>query len=221
MLDVKALSSLTKKPRIDEISLELLRQYYERDLEPYIFIFELDNGIVVNLAFNKEHLCHLLGIEKMAKGAVKYKERYKYFGHEGYNNIQNGTITIKHLKDLNKGRFNFIKDKLIFFYLLPYIVDSPEILLDFVTSEDDSLIEAKLLAYMSTEEAYVHLGIDEDDESKRFFPKTYLIERINETSDGTKFIKGKSPFKVVQAQKISRTSNDTNPISEPSVEPAS
>lgn len=97
----------------------------------------------------------------------------------------------------------------------------PEILLDFVTSDDNSLIEAKLLAFMSTEEAYVHLGIDEDDETKRFFPKSYLIERINENSDGTKFIKGKSPFKVIKAQKISRCSNEINPISESNTEPAS
>ncbi|KOP65918.1 hypothetical protein AMS62_12240 [Bacillus sp. FJAT-18019] len=218
MLDVTALSNLSTKPKIDEISIELLRQYYERDLEPYIFIFELDNGIVVNLDFNKEHLCHLLGIEKMAKGTVRYKELYKYSGLAGYNNIQNGTITIQHLKALNKGRFNFIKDKLIFFYLLPFIVDSPEILLDFVTSNGKSLIEAKLLAYMTTEEAYVHLGIDEDDDSNWFFPKTYLIERINETSDGTKFIKGKSPFKVIKAQKVSRISNDINSMSGPDAE---
>ncbi|MFF3925489.1 PBECR4 domain-containing protein [Paenibacillus lactis] len=131
MLDVTALSTLSTKPRIDQISLELLRQYYERNLEPNIFIFELDNGIIVNLDFNKEHLCHLLGIEKMARGAVKYKERYNYFGIAGYNNIRNGIITIQHLKDLNKGRFNFIKDKLIFFYLLPYIVDSPRNIIGF------------------------------------------------------------------------------------------
>ncbi|CAM3602271.1 hypothetical protein PALA111701_16940 [Paenibacillus lactis] len=46
MLDVTALSTLSTKPRIDQISLELLRQYYERNLEPNIFIFELDNGIM-------------------------------------------------------------------------------------------------------------------------------------------------------------------------------
>ncbi|MBS5909585.1 MAG: PBECR4 domain-containing protein [Paenibacillus macerans] len=208
MLDVEALSKLSAKPRIDEISLELLRQYYERYLEPYTYIFELDNGVIIKLDFRKEHLCHLLGIEKMAKGAVRYHDRFKYCGLEGYKNIQKRDITIKHLKSLNKGRFNFIKDKLVFFYLLPYIVHSPEILLDFVTGEDNSLIEAKLLAYMATEEAYVHVGIDEDESTKRFFPRTYLIERINETSDGTKFIKGRTPFRVLRAQKMERSSTE-------------
>ncbi|WP_019637870.1 PBECR4 domain-containing protein [Paenibacillus fonticola] len=215
MLSVSALSMLTHKPKIDEISLELLQQYYEKFLERYYYVFELDNGVVVNLEFEKKHLCHLLGIEKMAKGTVKHKELYKYFGVEGYNNIQNGLITIKHLKNLNKGRFNFIKDKLIFFYLLPQVVSSPEILLDFITEKNDTFIKAKLLAYLSTEEAYVHLGIDEDEKTTRFFPKTYFIERINETNDGSKFIKGRSPFKVVKAKKINKS------LSNSSVDPAS
>lgn len=145
----------------------------------------------------------------MAKGAVKYKDLYKYCGLEGYKNIQNGEITIKQLKSLNKGRFNFIKDKLVFFYLLPHIVNSPKILLDFVSSHDNSFIEAKLLAYIVTEDAYVHLGIDEHESTGRFYPRTYFIERINETNDGTKFIKGRAAFHVVRAKKIERTSTTT------------
>jgi hypothetical protein len=207
ILKAETLFELDKKPYIDQISLELLRQYYEQFLEPYIYLFELENGVVVNLDFNKKSFCHLIGVEKMAIGAVKFKDRYKYFGTEGYNNIKNGLITIKHLKQLNKGRFNFIKDKLVFFYLIPKIVEAPEILLDFVLDEtDNSLIEAKLLVYSSTEEAYVHIGIDEDSDSKRYFPRTFLIERINKDNDGTKFIKGKTPFKVIKAEKIERTS---------------
>lgn len=201
-LDVKTLSELTSKPYIDQISLELLRQFYEQFLEPYSFIFELDNGVTVNLNFNKEHFCHLVGIEKLAKNVVRRQDRYKYFGHEGYKNVQNGTITIKHLKDLAKKRINFIKDKLVFFYLLPRIVEAPEILLDFVSAPDGSNIEAKLLAYNSTEEVYVHLGIDEDVITGRHFPRSFFTERINETSDGTKFIKGLTPFKVTS---VSRT----------------
>lgn len=203
-LNVRALSELTSKPYIDQISLELLRQFYEQFLEPFTFTFELDNGVIVNLDFNKEHFCHLVGIEKLARNVVRRQDRYKYFGHQGYKNVQNGTITIKHLKDLAKKRINFIKDKLVFFYLLPRIVENPEILLDFVSAPDGSNIEAKLLAYNSTEEVYVHLGIDEDITTGKHFPRSFLTERINETNDGTKFIKGLTPFKVTAAYKIEK-----------------
>ncbi|MGG0825163.1 PBECR4 domain-containing protein [Paenibacillus turicensis] len=204
MLDAETLFKLTSKPRIDQISLKLLQQYYEQYLEPYIFIFRLDNGETIHLEFHKKHLCHLLGIERIAKGSVKSKDLHKYSGIEGFRNIQNGIITKEHLKRLNKGKFNSAKDKLIFFYLLPSIIDSPQILLDFVARDVHSLIQAKLLAYVSTEQAYVHLGIDQDHINMRFFPRTYLIERITQTSDGTKFIKDQSPLKVVKTDKVNK-----------------
>lgn len=90
------------------------------------------------------------------------------------------------------------------FYLLPSIIDFPKILLNFVAKDVPSLIQAKLLAYASTEQAYVHLGIDQDHINMRFFPRTYLIERITQTSDGTKFIKGQSPLKVVKTDKVNK-----------------
>lgn len=216
-LDVKTLSELTSKPYIDQISLELLRQFYEQFLEPFTYTFELDNGVTVNLDFEKENFCHLVGIEKLAKNVVRRQDRYKYFGYEGYKNVQNGTITIKHLKDLARKRINFIKDKLVFFYLLPRVVEAPSILLDFVSAPDGSKIEAKLLAYDSTEEVYVHLGIDEDETTGRHFPRTFFTERINETNDGTKFIKGLTPFKVTSANKIEKNSKTAEvPAKKPS-----
>ncbi|SED17814.1 PBECR4 domain-containing protein [Paenibacillus sp. GP183] len=212
-MDVLTLSQLISKPKIDEISLELLQAYYEAFLVPYTYAFTLDNGMEINLDFDKEHFCHLTGIGKVAIGSVKNKELDKYFRLEGYDNIKNGVITLQHLKKLNKGKFKQIKDKLVFFYLLPNIVESPEILLDFTGGTPSSTrIEAKLLAYSATDEVYVHVGIDEDPNTKRHFARSFFTERINDTSDGTKFISGLTPFKVVKAEKIDRRPTTTETI---------
>jgi hypothetical protein len=201
-LDVQTLSKLDKKPYIDQITLELLRQFYEEFLEPYVFIFELENGVSVNLDFHKESFCHLVGIEKLARNVVSKKDRHKYVGVNGYENIKNGTITLKELRDAAKKRINLIKDKLVFFYLIPQIIESPTILLDFITAPDGSNIEAQFIAYSSTEEVYIHLAIDEDEKTGRHFPRSFFAERINESNDGTKFIKGQTPLKVVSTKKV-------------------
>ncbi|MCY1458842.1 hypothetical protein D9M71_762570 [compost metagenome] len=89
--------------------------------------------------------------------------------------------------------------------MLPRIIESPNILLDFVDAPEGSKIECKLLAYHSNEEVYVHLGIDEDDNKAGLhFPRTFFAERITETNDGTKFIAGRTPFTVVESQKLKR-----------------
>ncbi|MFD0591030.1 PBECR4 domain-containing protein [Paenibacillus sp. GCM10027627] len=205
VLTVKALAALTDKPNIDQISLELLRQFYEIHLEPFTFVFELEDGQKISLDFKKEEFCHLVGIQKLAVNFVAVKDRYKYFGAEGYKNIQNGTITLKGLRNSKtKKHFSLIKDKLVFFYLIPSIVNSPKIMLDFVAAPQGSKIQCKLLAYNSTADVYVHLGIDEDKVAGRHFPRTFFTERVNQSSDGTKFLKGQKPLNVVNTEVIDR-----------------
>ncbi|MDQ6422605.1 PBECR4 domain-containing protein [Paenibacillus sp. LHD-117] len=214
VLTVKALAALTEKPNIDQISLELLRQFYEEHLEPFTFVFEFEDGQKISLDFKKEEFCHLVGIQKLAVSFVALKDRYKYFGAEGYKNIQNGTITLRSLRDQTKNNFSLIKDKLVFFYLLPSIVNSPKIMLDFVAAPQGSRIQCKLLAYNSTADVYVHLGIDENKATGRHFPRTFFTERVNQNSDGTKFLKGQKPLNVVNTVVIDRR-KPTPPAMEP------
>jgi hypothetical protein len=57
-----------------------------------------------------------LGVETIAKRAVKYSELHNYRGDDGWNNIKSGTIDIKHLKALNKKKFLSVKAKYVDFY---------------------------------------------------------------------------------------------------------
>jgi len=93
------LKDLTIKPRINDITLKVLADYYKMFLIPFIYNYTLeDNGILknVNLRFNSENFCHLLGIEAIAKDSVPYKKRSEYKGKNGWNNVygnnQNGFI---------------------------------------------------------------------------------------------------------------------------------
>ena len=64
------LKNLREKPRINDLSLETLRQYYEYYLNPFIYHYNITytDGSQKNLElrFDQENFCHLLGIESVS-----------------------------------------------------------------------------------------------------------------------------------------------------------
>lgn len=187
MHSVTDLHGLTEKPNMSKISLQLLQDYSEECLKPYSITDYLDNGQVIMLIFEDHRFCHLIGIETIAK--VKYGKRHwltkPFRGLNGYQGIKDGTITFKSLKQLS-GMFTSVKDKLIFFYLIPHLIESPEIVIDYVHDPSVSFVECKIMIFDILHEVQVHLGI-EIQEDGRYYPRTFLIERITDTKDGTRF----------------------------------
>lgn len=128
MYSAAELNNLTIKPKINDITLEVLREFYEMFLYPFIFTYTVTSNDIsqkINLAFNTRNFCHLLGVESIAKRSVKYSDLHNYRGEDGWNNIKNGLIDIKHLKLLNKKQFNNVKAKYVYFYLIPSLLENP------------------------------------------------------------------------------------------------
>lgn len=102
------LRRLREKPRISDISLKVLSEYYESYLNPFIYHYQIINQNQSNqnieLRFNIENFCHLLGVEPIAKNSVKSSELCQYRGIRGWKNIKSGRISMKHLKQLNEVR---------------------------------------------------------------------------------------------------------------------
>ena len=89
-----------------------------------------------------------MGLETIAKGSVKYKEISEYRGHKGWNNIENGEIDFKHLKNLNKKKFQSVKAKFVYFYLLPDLIEQPmAVLFDNKRVNPRVKIESEILFY--------------------------------------------------------------------------
>lgn len=67
------LLNIVEKPRINDISLEVLQQFYTMFLRPFVYCYEITDGDIksrVELAFDKDKFCHLLGVETVAKNVV-------------------------------------------------------------------------------------------------------------------------------------------------------
>lgn len=178
------LYSLSAKPSLDTLSLDLLRQYYDTYLSPYRYTFYLSNGQEVNLAFQKHHLCHLLGIETVAKSRFNSEQKLlQYKGKWGYKNIKKGKIDFTHLKGLSPKKFRSIKDKLIFFYLIPHMLESSQVIIDYMPDPSTSNVQCELLIFEIMHGVTVHVGIETQTDGS-YFPRTFLVER----NKGTRFI---------------------------------
>ena len=200
------LKQLTIKPKINDISLEVLREFYEMFLYPFIYTYTITGkgpNKEVAIRFNAQNFCHLLGIETIAKKAIKNSELYNYRGEKGWNNIKNGVIDIKHLKILNKKKFLSVKAKYVYFYLIPSLLDNP-LAVNYDKSKvmPPTNIDCELLFYSTYDNAVIHLGIEKEKDGKFYFPRTFFVEKLRTPSDKNIYIDKQEQIMVKKENRI-------------------
>lgn len=202
-LDLNGLLALKTRPAINQIDLPLLQEFYESQLMPYTYAFEISSGDRIILKFEPHRFCHLLGIESVVEKSLHWSKRKDYKGTPGWDKIKDGTLNFQHLKKVGgKKAFNSKKDKMVFFYLLPKLLESTNTIIKF-NKVPGSNVECELLLYNQLEGVYLHLGIEKEDDGKSYYPRTFFIERITANNSGTRFIDGQSDTNtVVSFEKI-------------------
>nr|WP_275403052.1 PBECR4 domain-containing protein [Sporosarcina limicola] len=187
--------------------MNLLREYYETYLNPYIYQFEIvdESGEkpvkrTIELRFDQENFCHLFGLESIVRRHVRNTGPYK--GQAGWDTIKNGIIDFSDLKVKNKGGFTDNKARFVFFYLVPRLFESPKgLLFDPDKVSVNTYVDCELLFYDQFQKTYVHIGIMEDINLGYYIPKTFLIEKMTKQSDGQKYIKRQQTIHVTKISK--------------------
>jgi phage-Barnase-EndoU-ColicinE5/D-RelE like nuclease4 len=199
MLDIHTFAQLNRNPSITDISLKMLQDYYDHYLLNNTYEYHLQDGQVISVPFLEKDMCHLLGIKKLidGKGGIHPSKYGNYLGVNGYKNIKNGTIDFKHLKKIGGKRFNFSKDKMVFFFLVHRMAEAPhdKIFVEYEPKEG-SRVSVRFLVYDICETGVGHLGINFDDDKQIWFPQSYMTERINSSNDGMSLITGKGTIGV-------------------------
>lgn len=202
-LTSEQLFNLENTPKINDLSLNVLKEYYENYLlnETYEYTYEDEYNAVhtFRLTFKVENFCHLLGIESIVKHKIKDRELSEYRGLKGWENICNGTLTLKSLRATHlKKRFKDKKDKFIFFFLIPHLLKNPKAVSfrNVKVTGSGTRIDCEILFYSEYFAAYIHLGIKRDDEQNCYFPMSFFVEKITPSKAGDKFILNQDELKI-------------------------
>ncbi|OAB27858.1 hypothetical protein [Paenibacillus macquariensis] len=211
ILTCSELYELSTHPKINTISLELLREYYATYLEPFKYEISLtgnDDGgneisRTIDLRFDKDCFCHLVATKKIVKRSVRSNDLYKYFGSNGYDNIQNGMINFDLFKTMNRKLYDLNKSKFVFFYLIPLVMDNAKAVLFDGTKLQNSDVDCDIIFYDEINKKYIHLGVDYNEKKGYYRPVTFLVEKVTEANSGLKFIENQNPLLVGQIHKVS------------------
>lgn len=211
MYTATELKDLPIKPRINDISLKILADYYSIYLIPFVYKYTIkgDNNKEIKLLFGKENFCHLLGLESIAKYSVPFCELHKYRGVDGWENIYGNNddgfiLNIQHLKNINKRRFNNVKAKFVYFYLLPNLISDP-LSVNFENSNVacSTKIDCEIIFYskVDNDNAIIHLGIKKDHTYGFHFPKTFFVEKVS-CKDDDIYLSNQEEIETVVSHKI-------------------
>lgn len=184
MYKAEELCGLTVKPKINDIDLNVLQDYYRKFLNPFIYQYDItkdEKQSSIQLRFDEENFCHLLGIESIVKYSVSKNDIHNYKGQDGWDFIQDTGLCFNDLKRMNKSKFKSIKAKFVYFYLMPDIIEHP-VAVNFENKNVDppTKIDCDILFYTRNENAIVHLGIKEDETLGYYIPKTFFVEKMGE-----------------------------------------
>ena len=206
MHSVVDLRNLAIKPKINDISLKVLSDYYQMFLYPFIYNYHIkteNENKDIELRFELENFCHLLGIETIVKHSVPYGDLHNYKGKDGWDNVTNLVIDIAHLKRLNKRKFLSVKAKYVYFYLIPELLEKPmAVKYDTTNVVPQTRIECEILFYSNVkgDNAIIHLGIEKSDEGY-YIPRTFFVEKVSKKEEDI-YIKKQEDIEVKVKNRI-------------------
>ena len=154
------------------ISLQEIQQFYIDNLENRIFRYKLRGGQVIDLAFHKENLCHLLGIQHI------FPKNKEFVGIRGYKKIQDGTLTIATMRKYNATQYRQMRNRIEKFMEVAHLLVSGSIYKFYFMRQKESNIRADFIdGYRIDRDAEEQLEMlvmkEKDDHDKYIRDKEY------------------------------------------------
>ncbi|AYV68928.1 hypothetical protein C2I06_19860 [Niallia circulans] len=179
MLDLAGLLSLNSRPNFADVDLPVLREFYYTQLYPYTYEFVLSSGEEIKLKFDLDKFCHLVAIEKTVNPQKRMNRELvkEYKGIGGWNNILEGNLDKAHIR--GKGvKLNKMKDKMLHFYYLPYLLEYGTLTIKYVPSPGRYINSTFIVFNLHlNDNAFIQIGMKEEFHGQWYYPETFLIER--------------------------------------------
>lgn len=136
---------LLKGKRIFASSLEInvLQDFFEKELESNTYIYKLDNGDTIKLVFDKEQFCHLVGMSYFGFNGIK-----------GWNQLRENNILISKLNNFVQHKREEIR--ITNFHKILYVLSEPMV---YLYKNKDMRYKSSYFAVYDDGVRYYKLGI--------------------------------------------------------------
>ncbi|MEW9701296.1 PBECR4 domain-containing protein [Paenibacillus sp. SI8] len=179
-LSIQELLNLKELPSEEELSLQILAEFYEQLLCNRIFHYKVRHKVgEIKLHFKTSDLPHLLGIHKIKTGST-------HRGKRGFPALKSGNLTLLDLKRANEGNYVRIIYRILHFPFINQLMYDPEAII-FRPDLAQSTIDAEFMFYNTYSGRVLHLGIKRETSTDLYIPVTFL-ERKNPYSNMTKVL---------------------------------
>ena len=135
------------------ISLQEIQKFYAEKLENRIFQYTLRGGQVIELAFYKENLCHLLGIQHVISG------NKEYIGIRGYRKIESGVLTADLLRKHNENQYRQMRIRIAKFMEVANLLVNGSIYRFYFLRQKDSKIRADYIVYWHNIDSKIYCNL--------------------------------------------------------------
>lgn len=181
---------------MQDVNLKQLLINYTNNLCDKLFIFTLPKNKKVTVAFFRESLCHLMGLQHV----FNYDTRY--LGGKGYEKIQEESLTVETLKKHNKKQYGFIKERLRHFDEIIDVLRYGEMIC-FIEEKvkGGTYIKADFVIYNDKEKYILHLFLRKELNTDIYTPVSYVVQTEND-KDVNKFLDGQKPIKIKDREEI-------------------
>ena len=192
MLTVKDLIDINYIPQEEEVSLELLKEFYEDYLCKNIYLYTLMDGSEIKLILrDSTEIFHISGIDHIYSGNPMDAGNL-------IKGIESKDITMDSLQRINPAAYKDYIDRIRGMFCLDTILKKCEYLWFPKGKINDSKINVRYLLIKGIDGKNLHLGIDTYKENRPYFARTFLV---TEGSNAEKFI-GKADEKLRVAKLI-------------------
>lgn len=177
ILTVNDLLGVNHISSMNDISLNLYKEFFDNILCKRIFLYELEDGKQIKLLFQPNNLLHILGAQHILGDkykAAKFNEQ-----------IISGDMTFEVLEKKNSIVFNDFTSRFLNFSNIYHVITNCDMIyFDKDTynknkkSKKESLMDFSYILYEDINNKKVHAGLDTYNKGFSFYCKSLLVKSI-------------------------------------------
>lgn len=170
-----------KRLKKNRISLKLLAEFFQKKICTYFYSYKT-NICDIELICLPENFCHLVGIQHIGDYLAKQNNRPNlaaaYKGATGWKNIIDEVHTLGSLKNIHKGIYNDIEDRIFYIPIMFQLLRQPEICqFNPLLVKGFSNLKADLIVYCdrANKRTIIRLNLAIRYEGTHFVPVSFMV----------------------------------------------